>query len=232
MKRKRDSEKGPTHKQAVSGNLSVRDDYDVKVLYTFPATLSDPLTEEMRKRMAEDVRNRVYSSLLDGKSLNRANQSRLAKREFSKKVPLKRPTRLLPKWNKYRKSIGCLFYGSYAQGTCFLIAENMVITNAHVFMKIKKAREADNTGKQISVFFDYFHPPHDDKSEAVKVEVDETELPVGNFQLDYAIMLLKKSLTLENRHPLGPEVRGKIPQDGLVTIMGHPGGDEQVNILC
>ena len=238
MKLEHDSEKGPTHKQAVSGNLSVKDDYDVTVLYTFPATLSDPLTEEMRKRMVEDVQNRAYSTLLDEKSRNQADKektqaiSRLAKREFAKKLPLKRPTRLLPKWNKYRKSIGCVFYGSHPQGTCFLIAKNMVITNSHVVMQIKQARESDNADQKINVVFDYLFPRHDEKSEAVPVEVDETGIFQGNFQFDYAILPLNEHLTLEKRHPLSLEVRSKLPQNGLVTIMGHPDGGEQVNGLC
>ena len=113
-----------------------------------------------------------------------------------------------------------------------MIAKNVVITNAHVVMQIKQARESDNADQKISVIFDYLFPPHDEKSETVLVEVDETGTFQGNFQFDYAILLLKEHPTLEKRHPLGLEVRSKVPKNGLVTIMGHPNGGEQVNILC
>ena len=83
----------------------------------------------------------------------------------------------------------------------------------------------------IKVSFDHFYF---EKPEHIRtVEVDEQDDPhIGNFHLDYKFLRLKAHEALADRARLGPIVRNRRVQEGLVMVVGHPAGREMLEESC
>ena len=208
-----------------------------KDIYHHTISFKDPLfTVKVRKSMEEEAKERAFSMLLDPQKTTRGDKAVLtvAKKEFAKQVSSARPTWLLKPLSEAAKSVGCLRCGD-VQGTCFLVKENMIITNFHVYGFIMEKRSSSSplSHEKIKILFDYSTP--NESAKLSGVEVDETSFrrsPIYSRKLDYIILPLKEADTLKNVDPLGSVVRKHVPRDGLVTIIGHPQGRQKLEETC
>ena len=207
-----------------------------KDVYNRFISIKDPdFTNNVRKTMEEEVKERAYSTLLDPKSSKPAGDKAilsLAKKEFSKQVSTAKPAWLLPFLGIAMKSVGLLMCG-LVQATCFLIKPGKIITNYHVIRDIMKKRNssAPRQHNKIKVSFDYLRD--DESANQVLVEVNEewrSHTLIFSQKLDYIILSLKNHI--DDKQPLGPLVRKSVPRDGLVTIIGHPQGRPKLEETC
>jgi V8-like Glu-specific endopeptidase len=163
----------------------------------------------------------------------RGNQKILnfARDDLSKNASTKKPAILFRRLCPYIKSIGRISCGEKA-GTCWLVTDMLVITCHHVYMSFMEEREhTNNPHLPIEVLFDYFEPGKPERIR--KVEVDEERDPqLESSHLDYKVLRLKECEALKDREGLGPIVRNRLLQDGLVVIVGHPGGSEMHEETC
>ena len=211
-------------------------------VYTLPSSSKEPLTDNDRKTMTANVKSSAYKTLLSpNKSKIHANNEKFvnedqqiinfANDDLYKNPTTKIPARLLKSLDKNMKSIGQISCGN-VRGTCWLVIDMLVMTNLHVYRQFNKEREdRQNPNLPITVSFDYLHPGQ--REHVVTVEVDEVRDPrLENPHLDYKFLRLKENEGLRGRDPLGPLVRSRPLQDGLVIILGHPAGSEMHEETC
>ena len=219
------------------------EEFHTSNVYTVPASSKDPLTENDRKSMTANVKSSACKTLLgrqrdesgknDGEFVEDDQQIfNFARDDLSKNAATKIPARLLEPLCSYRKSIGQITCGDI-RGTCFLVAHMLAITNHHVFRAINQEREErQDPNLPITVTFDYFYPEQRE-DQITAVEVDEARDPeLESSQLDYKLFYLKENEGLRDRVVLGPIVRSRPVQEGLVIILGHPAGSEMHEETC
>ena len=215
------------------------EEFSASNVYTISASSKEPLTEKVRKSMTANVKSSAYKNLLspnedrhsgnDGKFVNDDQQIfNFATDDLSKNTATTIPARLFETLSKNMKSIGQISCGQI-QGTCWLVADMLVITNCHVYMSFnQERRDHPNLNLPITVKFDYLHP-----GQGEQVEVDEERDPqLESFPFDYKVLRLKEDEGLRGREPLGPIVRSRTLQEGLVIIVGHPAGKEMHEETC
>jgi V8-like Glu-specific endopeptidase len=211
-------------------------------VYTLPSSSKEPLTDNDRKIMTKNVKSSAYKTLLSpNKSKIHANNEKFVNKDqqiinfanddLYKNATTKIPARLLESLGKNMKSIGQISCGN-VRGTCWLVIDMLVMTNLHVYKQFDTEREdRQNRNLPITVSFDYLHPGQ--REHVVTVEVDEVQGPrLENSYLDYIFLHLKENEGLRGRDPLGPLVRSRSLQDGLVIILGHPAGSEMHVETC
>ena len=211
-------------------------------VYSRQISTKEPFTEKVRKAMTEDVKKLAYTNLLgandqepcrnDGEFVNKDQQIfNFARSEVFKNASTQKPARLNTHLVSYMKSIGQIACGKI-RGTCFLVADALVITNCHVYRMIKDERtELGNPNLPITVRFDYLYP--EQTEHIVTVEVDEAQdTTLENPLLDYKFFRLKQSEGLTDRVLLGPIVRNWQLSDGRVVILGHPECKEMQEEVC
>jgi hypothetical protein len=204
-------------------------------VYTYQASIQEGLTEEIKTKMAEDVKRSAYNSLLRENDVKLSVDDRpiyqMAKECVCKNNPTNRPGRLSNMLAGFNRSIGRISCGR-AQGTCFIVAENFVITCYHVYSDFIEERKKPNQHElPIQVAFDYYEQEKLDN--AVVVEVDESQQPnYFSIEFDYIILCLKQSSNLEDRERLGKFVRGYYLYEGLVCITGFPENRELREETC
>jgi hypothetical protein len=214
-----------------------------KYVYAHRASSKEPLTENVRNSMTKNVRSSAYANLLSPQSKDkrgrndgqfvRGNQQILnfARDDLSKNSSTKKPAILSQRLGLYIKSIGLISCGEKV-GTCWLVTDMLVITCHHVYMSFmeEKAR-FNNPHLPIEVLFDYFEPGKPERIR--KAEVDEEHDPqLESSHLDYKFLRSKECEALKDRKGLGPIVRNRLLHDGLVVIVGHPGGSEMYEEAC
>ena len=163
--------------------------------------------------------------------LNDTKILNFAREDLFKNASTNMPARLFEPLSSYVRSIGQISCGSI-RGTCWLVTDMLLITNHHVYMAMNTeriAREVPNL--PITVSFDYLRP--EQREHVVTVEIDEEQDPqLENPDLDYKLLRLKEHEGLNDRVQLGPIVRKRSPQEGLVIIVGHPAGKEMQQETC
>ena len=228
------------------------EEFSASYVYTHRASSKDPWTEKLRESMTRNVKSSAYESLLnpenkytsednDGKFVgeNEEENERLfndvqihnfAREDVFKNASTKIPARLLQPLASYAKSIGQISCGR-SRGTCWLVADSVVMTNHHVYMAMNTERmERQDPDLPIIVTFDYLS--REKMEHVVTVKVDEEHDPqVESAQLDYKFLRLEEDEGLGNRDRLGPIVRNRSSQ-GLVVIVGHPAGEEMHHETC
>ena len=216
--------------------------FSASYVYTHRASSKDPFSEKVRKSMARNVKSLAYKTLLDpniikdkrstGKFVENDQQIiNLARDELKKNKSTSKPAVLHRHLSAFIKSIGRISCGN-AAGTCWIVSDTLVITCHHVHQSFIEERiRFPNSTLPIEVTFDYFYtrqPKH-----IHTVEVDEERDPnIGNPRLDYKFLRLKENEALANRDGLGQFVRNRSLQEGLVIIVGHPGGNEMLEETC
>ena len=218
-------------------------EFTANYVYTHSATSKEPLTENIRKSMARNVKASAYANLLNPKKEDKPSKNEakfvekdqqifnFAREDVLKNASTKIPARLFLILTSHIKSIGQISCGRI-RGTCWLVRDKLVITNHHIYQLFYKEREEQqNPHLPITVTFDYLHmgkPEH-----IITVGVDEDHDPeLENPHLDYKFLQLEESKSLQGRAPLGLTVRCRPSQEGLVTIVGHPEGKEMHIETC
>ena len=210
-------------------------------VYSRQISPKEPFTKKVANIMTENVKTSAYTTFLgknddkprgnDGKFNNMDQQLlNFAISEVFKNASTQKPAKLNENLVLYMRSIARIVCGGVPCGTCFLVADALVITNYHVYRMIKDERtKLGNLNLPITVQFDYLDPER--KENIVSVEVDEKrDTTLENPYLDYKFLPLKQSLN--GRVLLGPMVRNwKLP-NGLVVILGHPGTKEMQEEVC
>ena len=203
-------------------------------VYTHGASSEEPLSKKVRESMTRNVKSSAYRNLLstpgkrenDGKLVGADQQIfNIARDNLSKNESTKIPAILLRRLGPYIESIGRISCGNKV-GTCWLVADMLVITCHHVYRVFIEEKNAfKNPNLPIKVSFDHFHPgqpPH-----VCTLEVDEKKDPqLENPHLDYKFLCLKEDKAHNGRVRLGPIVKDRLLQEGRVIIIGHPAGRE------
>ncbi|XP_028406428.1 protein FAM111A-like [Dendronephthya gigantea] len=184
---------------------------------------SATLKGAFRKNLLEkECQNFVHE---DGSILN------LTSSHLQKNKSTKIPAILLERFGHYIKSIGRIACGKVV-GTCFLVTDELVITNHHVYDNIKRERcQPQNENLPIIISFDYYYPGQTENF--VDVEVDEAQDPqIESKEVDYKLLRMKKDKRLENRDQLGALIRGRPLQERQIVIIGHPEGKQLHHETC
>ena len=221
-------------------------EFSASYVYTHSISGKEPLTENVRKSMTTNVKSTAYKNLL-GLKKNKAigkngvkfvNEDQkvlnFARKDVYKNASTEMPAILNKYFGKYMDSIGLIACGTI-RGTCFLVTDEIVITNHHVCTLINTEREEKkNLNLPITVSFNFHWPVETEHVDSVvTVDVDEErELDIENSNLDYKFLRLKNNQDLRNHAPLGPIVRCRQLQEGCVVIMGHPEGKEMHQETC
>ncbi|XP_065806953.1 serine protease FAM111A-like, partial [Labrus bergylta] len=122
----------------------------------------------------------------------------------------------------------CKVVENKCSGTGFVLFENFIITNAHLFKNCVE----QNTLKQgvnVYVIFNY-DTRTDTQNNTFKVE--QSCIFYIEDELDYAVLQVQSDLTAQTeqgKHSTLPagllESIGEMPVDGAACLIGHPGGD-------
>ncbi|XP_039457111.1 serine protease FAM111A-like [Oreochromis aureus] len=127
----------------------------------------------------------------------------------------------------------CFITGSFIkQGTGFVLFDNYVLTNAHLFKyyidsKLPNWHEIAN----VTVVFNF------ETQEFKEMNKINAKVFVGDAELDYIILKLEKTeapLETESQVPPGLLKRfGPVPLDGEACVVGHPGeGVKKMDPTC
>jgi V8-like Glu-specific endopeptidase len=192
--------------------------------------------------MTENVKSLAQKDLLgpikdnkDGKFVDADQQVlNFARKDVFKNASTKMPARLNKDFARYMDSVGLIACGTI-RGTCFLVADKLVITNYHVYNMIKTERNnQQRRNLPITVCFNFVWPAETQPGNAVvTVEIDEGHDPkIDNAHLDYKFLRLKENQSLKKRVPLGTIVRCRPLEEGRVVIIGHPEGKEMHQETC
>ena len=208
----------------------------VSYVYTRQIAAKKPFTENVRKAMTENVKRLARTSLLGNNDYKPARSDGKFDNEDEQIFPFEnastsKPARLNEIVASYMRSVGRMVCGS-VQGTCFLVTEELVISNYHVYRSMKDERNnLQNPNLPITVLFDYLYPGQTEH--VVTVEVDEERDPeLNNPYLNYKFFRLKQNESLSDRVPLGLMVRTWQLSDGPVIILGYPKGKELHDEVC
>lgn len=212
-------------------------------VYSRQISPKEPFNKDVSNIMTKNVKELAYTTFLSknddkprgnfGKFNSRDEQLlNFAKDELVKNGSTQKPAKLNIDLVSYMKSIGRILYNGVHCGTCFLVADKLVITNYHVYMIIIDERiKLGNSDLPITVqFIDYQDPEQTERIVTVDVD-EERDTKLENYRLDYKFFRLKQSLT--DRHILlGPMVRNWQLLDGLVVILGYPGTKKMQEEVC
>ena len=208
------------------------------VYSSMPSTIDAPFTQEIGKSMVEDARISALENLVKpgvekaglDNHLNRLVQ------KFGKVASSKIPARIMPVVTQAIKSVGLIKCGN-CTGTCFLVADDWVITAQHVINNINTTRsESTDTERHrtISIYFNFLSQLELGEIDA---EIDEKRLLFGegkpDEKLDYVICGIEwVNPEMPKWEPLGPLVRSVLPHSGQVILVGHPNSEEKAIEIC
>ena len=151
--------------------------------------------------------------------------AKLASIEFANHCVIARPIRVTRTLVERSSSIGFLKCGS-VNATCFLVRNDMIVTNYHVVKKIEAARNSSTSYDHSKVFVCFDHEGiTKQRSRRHKLRSFLYPWNLISQQLDYAFLYLEKSV--EGNPQLGDFVQCKVPEQGSVCIVGHPNGEEK-----
>ena len=155
----------------------------------------------------------------------------LARDELKKNESISKPAIFCRRLSASIKSIGRISCGTQS-GTCWIVSGTLVITCHHVYRRfIQERNERSNPALPIEVSFDYFYTGQPEPIHTIEVD-EERDPEIENSRLNYKFLRLKENEALVDRDGLGQFVRNHSLQEGLVTIVGHPGGNEMREETC
>ena len=217
-------------------------EFSASYVYTHRASHNDPLSAKARESMTRNVKSLACRNLLGGNiRKNQRNTEKfvdddqqilnLARDELKKNKSTSKPAILHRRLSAFIKSIGRISCGKMA-GTCWIVSGTLVITCHHVYRSfIEERNKRSNSTLPIEVSFDYFYSKQSEHIRTVKVDEDH-DPQIESSHLDYKFLRLKENEALRDRDGLGQFVRNRSSQEGLVTIVGHPGGNEMREETC
>ncbi|XP_055013546.1 uncharacterized protein LOC110160843 [Boleophthalmus pectinirostris] len=118
------------------------------------------------------------------------------------------------------ESVCVLYIGNICQGSGFVLFENLILTNAHLFCKAL-SEDGRTLNERVQAVFNYENPLVENDSLLIfDVHSEVIDL---NKEMDYAILYLYNP----EHKPVPPGLlphSGPKPDDGGACVMGHPGG--------
>jgi hypothetical protein len=204
-------------------------------VFVFSKDVDDLTYQEMLTEMAECLRALACCTLVDpqdrGEKKYLKSLEKLAKNEFANNV-ISRPVRFTKVLCELSDSIGFLQCGSVT-ATCFLVSNDMIVTNWHVVRDIEIPHRASTHCDHSEVYVNFNHEEKGvplSNGNGCKLKPLSYEGNVVCSRLDYAFLFLEECV--EGILVLGDRVRCKVPEQGKVCIVGYPRGEEKLEELC
>ena len=147
---------------------------------------------------------------------------------FASNNVVSRPTRFTKGLVKFLDSVGYLRCGT-VHATCFLVSEDMVVTNYHVVDKILKARTSSTPDDHSKIHVYFRYEVQDFPANGYELKELPFQENIFGRKLDYAFLHLKHRVKMET---LGQLVSCNVPMRGKVCIVGHPNGKEKQEEMC
>ncbi|XP_038163191.1 serine protease FAM111A-like [Cyprinodon tularosa] len=200
------------------------------------------ILKELRSDKSEDVakREEIYKQLREQfPELKRWMESRFSPESYQKALKHEKFGKTQQSFSEvYRlqkllemgKSVCKIVVSGVCQGTGFVLFDNLILTNAHLFRGHHEGKVL-SSGKKVSALFDYDIPQPETRcyyfyAENTFVDIDQ--------DLDYAILKLKPE-----GEKLNPKTKEKdikippgllksfteLPKNGEACIIGHPAGE-------
>ena len=199
-------------------------------VYRFSKSSETLSSKERWDEMRNCIKRNAKSTLVDHSKRNKYEQEiqRIVREQFASRKNVARPAKHIA---DIFPSVGRIVCGTI-QATCFLVTEDMVITNNHVAEDIQcQLNYSDRDGHQlITIDFDFDEPGQSNASGAIEVARLDDPRNIRSEALDYAFLALKSKP--EGKIPLGDKVKMHVPESGLLVIVGHPDGREKLDDTC
>ncbi len=222
----------PKKKQEL--NKLVNKLWEKKAVYVFSKDAGDLTSKEMRLEMKDCLKARAWCTLVGpqdrgGTKYERSLVKR-AKNQFANHNVISRPVTFSKTISGLYDSVGFLKCGDIT-ATCFLVTNDMIITNWHVVNDIIIARRSSTSydHSEVYVHFDY-EETRGPQASGYKLMPLSHESNIICERFDYAILALEDCV--EEKLTLGESVRTTVPEQGKVCIVGHPSGQEKQDELC
>ncbi|XP_028406106.1 protein FAM111B-like [Dendronephthya gigantea] len=204
-------------------------------IYYYSEDFCELTASERRLEMERCLRARAMCTLLppNERKENHLKSSlvQLVATHFSNVNIVARPVAFSKIICHFYDSVGYLKCGD-VNATCFLVSQDMVVTNFHVIRQIQTARESStpNDHSHIYVYFGYERPDQESRERYKLAPLQCEGNIVYSDAFDYAF--LRTEECVEGKLTLGQFVRCNVPRSGIVSIVGHPGGKEKQEELC
>ena len=202
-------------------------------LYRFSKPSTTLSFEQRYTEMYDIITRNAKLTLVESSKRNEYQKeaSQTARKQlFSNRTNVARPAKLSKHIADIYPSVGQIVCGELV-ATCFLVTEDIVITNNHVVEDILVGRKSDPAAhRSITIDFDFDAPRQSNATGGIEVASLDDARNIRNEALDYAFLALESKP--EGKTPLGNKVKKHVPQSGLVAIVGHPGGFEKLDDTC
>ncbi|XP_028409377.1 uncharacterized protein LOC114531981 isoform X2 [Dendronephthya gigantea] len=123
----------------------------------------------------------------------RGNLAALIEESFSKPIDQTKSVWLMERLVSASKSVGHIYTEGCPGGTCFLIREDVILTNYHVYDQIKNFIAKHRDPSKVIVSFNYLFPNQRDGLEEVEVDIDRVYAENKEKSLDYIFLGLKNA---------------------------------------
>ena len=201
-------------------------------LYVFSKSIKKLSKKEKISEMRECLEARALCTLVGPKHRGVKSLEKLTKVQYANHNVISRPVRFTKALCELYDSIGFLQCGTVF-ATCFLVSDDMIATNWHVVNDILKARRSSLPADHSTVSVHFDHENYKNIRVPLpnghKVKNLSSKYNIICQPLDYALLYLEKRV---ERKTLGEFVQCKVPQQGIVCVVGHPGGKEKQDELC
>lgn len=190
--------------------------------------------KKMREEMHDSIHRNARSILVcpDKRNEYQKEIPKIAREQFANHANVARPAKLSKHVAAIYPSVGQISCGSY-QASCFLVDEDMIITNYHVRKDLLDIqRDASDRAAHESIFvdFEFDSVGQTNRSGSLEVANLDDERNIYDEAIDYAFLALKSKA--EGKTPLGERVKEHVPRVGLLAIIGHPEGREKLDDTC
>lgn len=185
------------------------------------------------KREVKEVREH-FKKEMGIRRMNRSSLFKLHKENFGKLTKTSTPVKIHKLLSGLSNSVGYLYWdnnGNRGSATCFVFAKSFIFTCRHVINQIvgegvEPSKWAGIIGQSVWVTFNYEdHPVEGDSRFFV-----EPWFEISEVTLDYAVLQLKEN---EQPPPMGLyNGIAPVPCNGVIYIIGHPGGDRKSTDHC
>jgi V8-like Glu-specific endopeptidase len=154
----------------------------------------------------------------------------LIEKKFSKPVDQSKSAWLMKQIVLASQIVGRIYAESKRfTGTCFLVTEDVILTNHHVYKDIENDIASCHDNPKVKVAFNHVYPNQTDNLEECEVNMEDIRAECEDTSLDYIFLGLKKKMNLKG---LSDKIKLALvnPNDfpnNVLTIVGHPGGREK-----
>ena len=166
------------------------------------------------------------------------NLTTLIEKKFSKPVDQSKSVWLMNELVSASKYVGRIYAESgRLTGTCFLVTEDVILTNYHVYQDIKDDIASRQPKPTVKVAFNYLLQNQTTNLDEVEVNMEDIRAQNEDASLDYIFLGLKNKRRKTGQTGLSKSQPGLSEKISLVnqknftnkilTIVGHPAGREK-----